>query len=470
MDKLPINETINFGTRMHASVYIGVVKEFFKDTWEITFRVPLIIDKLEKYPKAVPLFHHEYDIVENDEVIVFVTTQSDPTQCYYMPITLYKYIGLKHGTTFVDITRDGILDLETNNFYTFAINNSEHRTIGERTDVSHKHTIDANELHIHIPVNSSTQTSILSDRKLPEVPSTVTGKYTADITGSHEVKITGSSNVEISGSNKVIAGVSSTYANKNGLFLYGNLYPGEFLVSADVPPGTFFEYNNILYIVNSCSGGKMSVTVTPVVKFIPTIQDENTLYMMSSSLDPNLIGPGSYIQLLSTYKYYKVISLVTSKDDDPDFDTNRTYDDVEYDYYMTIQELTLGTVEITQEVAVKENAVKMYCNNNSCVGLTGVYKIACWGIPKEDSSSSIFTIGRVTGYIELALINGRVVGVASTALKYPNEIRLYSNENTDITEFPSTLTSGVGVGIIRNTTGLDNRIVKFKLSSEIINT
>ena len=95
--------------------YVGKIVSIDYTSWIVKFRVPGLIDNMEEYPEAVPMFHHVYQLSPDDEIIIIRPSVMQNDTFFYMPITIFKQVGLWFFGNVIDLTNDGVIQVVSNN-------------------------------------------------------------------------------------------------------------------------------------------------------------------------------------------------------------------------------------------------------------------------------------------------------------------------------------------------------------------
>lgn len=91
--------------------FIGEITNIDFKTWIINFKVPGIIDNMEEYPEADPLFFHVVELGVGNEVFIFKPNNLQDDTYFYLPITVNKICGLKNYGNSIDLTNEGYIGI-----------------------------------------------------------------------------------------------------------------------------------------------------------------------------------------------------------------------------------------------------------------------------------------------------------------------------------------------------------------------
>lgn len=86
------------------SISLALIETIEDDTYNITFRIPNIVDNLSKYPTAMSLVNHIRDIVIGDPVVILRPSNIQNDFYFYFPLNIDSKLIIRNKEVKIDVT------------------------------------------------------------------------------------------------------------------------------------------------------------------------------------------------------------------------------------------------------------------------------------------------------------------------------------------------------------------------------
>lgn len=104
-------------------IFLGKVVGINFEDWIIDFSVPTWFDENNKiFPKALPIFNHNTEIMIDDTVVIIKHSEINNELYYYLPLTIYRKVGMFFNNNIVDLTNEGLINILTKKIQYTVVN------------------------------------------------------------------------------------------------------------------------------------------------------------------------------------------------------------------------------------------------------------------------------------------------------------------------------------------------------------